>query len=73
MEGVAVYGHHPEYRVTFGRGGPYIVCLLESRTAIRIKHSHTLVYRMSCEIKNAIGGRRWDFAAQERKVCNMEF
>ena len=27
---------------------------------------------MSCEIKNAIGGRRWDVAAQERKVCNME-
>ena len=22
--------------------------------------------------KNAIGGRRWDVATQERKVCNME-
>ena len=27
---------------------------------------------MSCEIKNAIGGRRWDVATQERKVRNME-
>ena len=25
MEGVTVYGHHPECRVTFGRGGPHIV------------------------------------------------
>ena len=24
MEGVTVYGHHPECRVTFGRGGPHI-------------------------------------------------
>ena len=22
--------------------------------------------------KNAIGGRRWDVAAQERKVCNIK-
>ena len=25
MEGVIVYGHYPECRVTFGRGGPHIV------------------------------------------------
>ena len=25
MEGVTVCGHHPECRVTFGRGGPHIV------------------------------------------------
>ena len=25
MEGVTVCGHHPERRVTFGRGGPHIV------------------------------------------------
>ena len=25
MEGVTVFGHHPECRVTFGRGGPHIV------------------------------------------------
>ena len=25
MKGVTVYGHHPECRVTFGRGGPHIV------------------------------------------------
>ena len=25
MEGVTVCGHHPEWRVTFGRGGPHIV------------------------------------------------
>ena len=25
MEGVTVDGHHPECRVTFGRGGPRIV------------------------------------------------
>ena len=28
--------------------------------------------RMSCEIKNAICGRGWDIATQEREVCNME-
>ena len=27
MEGVTVFGHHPECRVTFGRGGPHIVWL----------------------------------------------
>ena len=26
MEGVTVCGHHPECRVTFGRGGPHIAC-----------------------------------------------
>ena len=25
MEGVTVGGHHPECRVTFGRGGPHTV------------------------------------------------
>ena len=25
MDGVTVFGHHPECRVTFGRGGPHIV------------------------------------------------
>ena len=25
IEGVPVDGHHPEYRVTFGRRGPHIV------------------------------------------------
>ena len=30
------------------------------------------MYQMICEIKSVIGGRRWDVAAQERKVCNME-
>ena len=27
---------------------------------------------MGCEIKNVIGGRRWDVATQKRKVCNTE-
>ena len=27
MEDVAVDGHHPECRVTFGRGGPHIVAM----------------------------------------------
>ena len=27
MEGVTVYGHHPECLVSFGRGGPHIVWL----------------------------------------------
>ena len=31
MEGVTVCGHHPECRVTFGRGGPHIV-LWDPRT-----------------------------------------
>ena len=51
--------------------------LLESRTALRIKHSQEehASPGVSGELwdKNAIGGRRWDVATQERKVWKLKW
>ena len=49
--------------------------LLESRIALRIKHPYeeqTRVYLINCEGKNAIGGRRWNIATEERKICDTK-
>ena len=49
--------------------------LLESRLALRIKHSYkkqARAYRISWELKDTIGRRRWYIATQERKVYDDE-
>ena len=101
-EGVTVCGHHPECRVSFGRGGPHIVWWdprTDHRTSLETisnvpwhtpareaywkvashrPKNKTFIIGASPGVsdklwnKNAIGGRRWDVATQERKVCNME-
>ena len=38
MEGVTVCGHHPECRVTFGRGGPHIKIEPFPRSAIVVPY-----------------------------------
>ena len=40
MEGVTVCGHHPECRVTFGRGGPHIVWLIRLRVNELVVERH---------------------------------
>ena len=68
-------GRFPTWKISY----PCPRSLDESRAALRIKHSRkkskeeeqALAYRMSCD-KNAIGWRRWNVAAQERKVDDME-
>ena len=43
MEGVTVCGHHPECRVTFGRGGPHTI-LWDPRTDHRTSLETYIVY-----------------------------
>ena len=84
MEGVTVCGHHPECRVTFGRGDLILFGKIPVLTIELPKRRFKPFLEISLPIwanpgvsdelwdKNAIRGRRWDVATQERKVCNME-
>ena len=47
--------------------------LFESRVTLRIKHPYeeqAIPYKL--RNKDAIGGRGWNIATQERKICDVE-